>query len=309
MSGNAARVLNKKKYHYTYMITDTVNKMFYVGVRSCDCDPEEDPYMSSSKYVKEAIEKHGKDIFVKMVIDVFKTREEANEAEERFLTANNAKANPVFYNKANNHKDLYFNFHDLPKEEQEIMMNRLLAKASTPEAREKSRQGVIKAWRERHNDLVRRIHHKNRDYSKAVISLEKGRGQGKTKLRGNGRTDRQKEASKKRKERIANGWNKWHSEEADRKRSKTMTGRKRPEHSESLKGRIPVVKDGVQRNIKPELLNTFLAEGWVKGTLPKAKWKFKELVCPYCGKVGRGGNMTRYHFNNCKHKEMEITNG
>jgi hypothetical protein len=25
-----------------------------------------------------------------------------------------------------------------------------------------------------------------------------------------------------------------------------------------------------------------------------------EVICPYCGLKGKGGNMTRYHFNNCK---------
>lgn len=29
-------------------------------------------------------------------------------------------------------------------------------------------------------------------------------------------------------------------------------------------------------------------------------WKCKELTCPHCNLTGRGGNMTRYHFDNCK---------
>lgn len=34
-------------------------------------------------------------------------------------------------------------------------------------------------------------------------------------------------------------------------------------------------------------------------------YKHKNRVCPYCGKEGSGGNMTRYHFNNCKLKDTE----
>lgn len=30
--------------------------------------------------------------------------------------------------------------------------------------------------------------------------------------------------------------------------------------------------------------------------------KKQEYNCPYCGKVGSGGSMTRWHFENCKHK-------
>jgi hypothetical protein len=29
-----------------------------------------------------------------------------------------------------------------------------------------------------------------------------------------------------------------------------------------------------------------------------------EIKCPHCGLVGRGGNMTRYHFDNCKKKPL-----
>lgn len=32
--------------------------------------------------------------------------------------------------------------------------------------------------------------------------------------------------------------------------------------------------------------------------------KKKEYICPYCQKVGRGGNMKRYHFENCKEKKQ-----
>jgi hypothetical protein len=32
------------------------------------------------------------------------------------------------------------------------------------------------------------------------------------------------------------------------------------------------------------------------------KGKRKIIKCPYCGVCGGGGNMRRYHFNNCKHK-------
>lgn len=32
----------------------------------------------------------------------------------------------------------------------------------------------------------------------------------------------------------------------------------------------------------------------------EAKAKEPIRVCPHCGAEGKGGNMTRYHFNNCK---------
>jgi len=34
--------------------------------------------------------------------------------------------------------------------------------------------------------------------------------------------------------------------------------------------------------------------------ISKTGMKYIERICPYCKKVGRGGNMFRYHFDNCK---------
>lgn len=53
--------------------------------------------------------------------------------------------------------------------------------------------------------------------------------------------------------------------EANKKRA----GEKRPEHSAFMLGRT---------------------------------WQCAEKICLHCGKIGRGGNMLRYHFENCKQK-------
>lgn len=38
----------------------------------------------------------------------------------------------------------------------------------------------------------------------------------------------------------------------------------------------------------------------------KDKWKIKPIaICPHCGLTGKGPNMTRYHFDNCKLKVQE----
>ena len=34
----------------------------------------------------------------------------------------------------------------------------------------------------------------------------------------------------------------------------------------------------------------------------KTSYNYKNLECPHCNKIGISYNMTRYHFNNCKHK-------
>lgn len=69
------------KYHYNYKIINSETNEFYIGVRSCDCEIEQDKYMGSSsiwdkKYIQENFEKLKKEILA-----VFKTRIEATDNE------------------------------------------------------------------------------------------------------------------------------------------------------------------------------------------------------------------------------------
>lgn len=49
-----------------------------------------------------------------------------------------------------------------------------------------------------------------------------------------------------------------------------------------------------------------IPEGWVVGRLKTLSgFKYTELICPHCGKTGGGGNMKRYHFDNCLEKYNE----
>lgn len=86
-----------------------------------------------------------------------------------------------------------------------------------------------------------------------------------------------------------------------------LKGRKRPEHSLMMKGRK--FSEGHSNNISKSLKNYVRTEEH-NANLSKAKFGKKLLVprkcntyeCPQCGKIGKGPNMKRYHFNNCKRK-------
>lgn len=93
-------------YHYTYIITNITDSIttgkYYIGVRSCDCDPIEDIYyLGSSKYLSEDIDRLGKDKFKKNIICVFDNRQDAMlheiELHHKFDVGNNQ----LFYNKIN----------------------------------------------------------------------------------------------------------------------------------------------------------------------------------------------------------------
>lgn len=72
-------------YYYVYKITNTVNGKFYIGKRRHK-DPYNDPYMGSGKQIQAAIKKYGKDKFIKEIIQVFNTNEEAANLEQSLVT-------------------------------------------------------------------------------------------------------------------------------------------------------------------------------------------------------------------------------
>lgn len=72
--------------HYVYKITNKINNKIYVGVRSCVEDPKNDAYMGSGVAIMRAHKKYGMDNFSKEIIQIFDSREEANEAEASIVT-------------------------------------------------------------------------------------------------------------------------------------------------------------------------------------------------------------------------------
>ena len=79
------------KFHYTYISTD--NKLFYIGVRSCACDIEEDPYMGSYK------DKTFKPVS-KRILGIHENREDAVLAEIYWQRLFKVVENPLFVNQA-----------------------------------------------------------------------------------------------------------------------------------------------------------------------------------------------------------------
>jgi hypothetical protein len=71
--------------YYVYKITNKHNNKFYIGKRKHN-NPEKDLYMGSGKLIRAAVEKYGKDSFVKEIINVFDTNNEAALLEKSLVT-------------------------------------------------------------------------------------------------------------------------------------------------------------------------------------------------------------------------------
>ena len=90
------------KYHYTYRITNIVEKKYYYGVHSCDCLPKEDigvKYFSSSKNKEfKADIKENPQNYKYKVIKIFENRNNANKHEKFLHEKFDVKSNSKFYN-------------------------------------------------------------------------------------------------------------------------------------------------------------------------------------------------------------------
>ena len=73
-----------------------------------------------------------------------------------------------------------------------------------------------------------------------------------------------------------------HSEETIKKMSESAKGSKNHNYGKKFPGRVHTDE--------------------TKKKISEAKMNSPDLVCPYCGKIGKVSGMTRWHFNNCKKK-------
>ena len=108
------------------------------------------------------------------------------------------------------------------------------------------------------------------------------------------------------------------SDDTRRKKSESVTGESNPfhgkQHTQATKDRISASKIGTVTTLETRLLRskiqsgegnsfygkTHSAESRKKISKAQLGVKLVEKTCPHCELTGRGGNMKRYHFDNCK---------
>ena len=83
-------------YHYTYLLQNIDDGLFYIGVRSCNCLPENDEYQGSAKTVS----KQYKQRCQKYILATHSTRKEAIAHEIYLHDLYDVARNPCFFNKA-----------------------------------------------------------------------------------------------------------------------------------------------------------------------------------------------------------------
>lgn len=81
---------------YIYKITNTVNGHWYIG-KTNGRNPN---YMGSGKILKQAYTKHGKENFIKEILETCSTINELNLREQHWISTTNATTDPNSYNLA-----------------------------------------------------------------------------------------------------------------------------------------------------------------------------------------------------------------
>lgn len=80
--------------HYVYLLQHPTDRLKYIGVRSCKCTIEQDPYKSSSK----SVTKQYLSECTKTILKVFTTRKEAVEYEIYLHNLYDVAKNPEYFN-------------------------------------------------------------------------------------------------------------------------------------------------------------------------------------------------------------------
>ena len=124
-----------KKYHYTYYSYEEFGRG-YIGVRSCNCKPEEDVKYFGSFYDKSFRPTR------KIILETYETREEANKDERILHRFYDVRLNPNFANKHNAN---------------ERFCNTEYLKNSTPEQRsERARKAAASMTPEQRSERARK---------------------------------------------------------------------------------------------------------------------------------------------------------
>lgn len=184
--------------HYTYYSYEEWGRG-YIGVRSCDCLPEEDLYFGS--YSDPTFEPTQK-----IILSTHETREEANQAEVKLHKFFNVGLNNHFANKANQTASGFTTYGITPSKETRQKMS------------ERRRGAGNHMWGKTHSEETRQ---KIREARRNQVISEETRQKMREAHTGRAHSEEAKrkisKASKTRSKEKSSMWGKTHSEETKQK--------------------------------------------------------------------------------------------
>lgn len=101
MENNYVEIYGGKMYGFIYITTNRINGKRYIGQRKYDRTGKWKDYLGSGIYLKNAINKYGKENFTKEIIEECETKDKLNEQEKYWISFYDAVNNENFYNISN----------------------------------------------------------------------------------------------------------------------------------------------------------------------------------------------------------------
>lgn len=86
-----------KEYYFLYKVENLENGKYYLGVHSSEDPGGNDNYLGSGTMLKKAIKKHGKQAFRKTILEQFDTKEQMYQREKEVVNLN-VVLDPMSYN-------------------------------------------------------------------------------------------------------------------------------------------------------------------------------------------------------------------
>ncbi len=90
-------IYNKQDIMVIYLVENKINGKKYIGKDTAN----RSNYLGSGTYIKQAIQKYGKENFTKTILEYCNDKTHLAKREEYWLNKFNAESNPEFYNKTN----------------------------------------------------------------------------------------------------------------------------------------------------------------------------------------------------------------
>ena len=289
-----------KTYYYVYQITNWYNGKIYIGVHGSN--NLNDCYFGSGVSIQRGIKKYGKEYFTKEIISFHETFQDALDIEAALVNEEFVKDSMTYNLKTGGIQCVF------SKESKKKISNSLKGRIFTEEHIRKLKEHTFSE--EHRRNLSESAKGK-------VCSEETKQRMSKAQLKRNKENPMSEESRRK---------------QADKLKGKPLSEEHKKAISDGNKGKI-----GHQGNLgskRSEETKQKLKEAWdIRRLTPmseetkqkisngsKKVWENEELresarqrriefnkifnstehICPHCGKIGKGPNMTRYHFDNCK---------
>ena len=293
-------------YHYTYLITNLkpLVEKYYIGVRSCSCNPYNDTYMGSSTILTNAIKNHSITNFEKVIIEIWPTRKLAEIHENELHLTHSAAINPIFYNVKNGVLGFHYNEKARINQKQTINNPEWKETIGKIQREKQSKTKSSKEWKETiGKEKIRKYKEIINDPEwKKTLGVSKSNNIKSARLD----PDWKKTVGKQAKEKELNTKSdiKWIEEvwkPAMQQRTENINSVDWKETSGVIQKRRyqqTINSDKYKYETLPKL------RAKMKGTLTSEDYKKKHTYkCPHCDYIGVGpANYKRWHGDNCKYK-------